>query len=500
MTSLSMACPYTYIKQKNGNEIKWCINMNNDVKALKSGVWYTVSYALIRGISYLTIPIFTRILSKEAYGIYTNYTSLLAVLTVIVTLNLASTMVSARYDYADTLDDFIFTVLLLSSLSVTGWTILFNIFWNYFELYFGIGRNYLNIMMLYLLFLPAVDLYQARERSRFEYKRNALISILISGASLLLPLLLLCIVKDRLTAIITGMAAATILTGSALYLYFSLKKKRIKIDYWKYALPICLPYIPHLLSLTILNSTDKLMITYFCGAEKTAVYGLSYSCGMVITLLLTAINMAYGPWLAEKLVNEEYQQIREFSPKYINCFFVCGVAIMLISPEILWVLGGQAYMEAIYVMPPIALGCIYQFLYTMFVNVEQCRKKTVGMAIASVSAAFLNLVLNYIFIPRFGYMAAAYTTLAGYLWLLLVHMWLVARMRLAKVYSYKQVLFIVGLGLCIVFICNFLYRWILIRYVVLLLYGIVLMIFIRRKGVVKKVYEIFSSNSSKRGI
>ena len=78
--------------------------MNNNIKALKSGVWYTLSYVLVRGISYLTIPIFTRILTKQSYGIYNNYTSLLAILTILVTLNLSSTMVCAKYDYADTFD------------------------------------------------------------------------------------------------------------------------------------------------------------------------------------------------------------------------------------------------------------------------------------------------------------------------------------------------------------------------------------------------------------
>lgn len=470
--------------------------MNNDVKALKSGVWYTVSYVLVRGISYLTVPIFTRILSKEEYGIYNNYLSLLAILTIIVTLNLAATIINARYDYAETLYDYIFTVLLLSSLSVVGWTIVFNVFWEYLEPYVGIGRNYLNIMMIYLMFLPAVDLYQAWERSCFEYKKTALTSIAISIGNLLFPFMLFYIMRDKLISIILGMAVSTIVMGGILYLYFASKKRQIQVRYWKYVLPICLPYIPHLLSMTVLNSTDKLMITFFCGSEQTALYSLAYNCGLVITLFMTALNMAYGPWLAEKLANGEHEQIRFFSFKYINGFFVCSVGILLIAPEILWILGGTTYMEALYVMPPVALGCICQFLYIMFVNVEQCKKKTVGMAIASVSAALLNIILNYIFIPKYGYIAAAYTTFVGYLWLLLVHMWLVYKIGLARVYSYKKVLFTVGVSFGIMIMCNFLYKMILIRYLLLILYLAVLIIIIKRKGVIKKAYAMFRNSSS----
>lgn len=460
--------------------------MNSDAKALKSGVWYTVSYVLARGVGYLAVPIFTRILSKEEFGVYNNYLSLLAVLTVIVTLNLASTMLNAKYDFADTFDDYIYAVLRLSTLSVAGWTIVFNVFWNFFEPYLGIGRTYFNIMMLYLLFLPAVDLYQAREKFSFEYKRNALSSICISVGNLFFPLVLFLVIENKLTAVILGTAMATIVMGGSLYIFFALGRKKIRKGYWKYALPICLPYIPHLLSLTVLNSTDKLMITFYCGEEKTALYSLAYNCGMVVTLLAIAINMAYGPWLAEKLANGEYKQIRVFSPKYIDGFFFCCIVIMLIAPEILLLLGGRPYMESKYDMLPVALGCICQFLYTMFVNVEQCKKKTVGMALASVSAALLNLILNYVFIPRFGYTAAAYTTLAGYLWLLLIHMVLVARLGYAGVYSYKKVLLTVVLGFAASGICAFLYSHTIVRYLALVSYVSVLTVMFGRKIKCKK--------------
>ena len=93
------------------------------------------------------------------------------------------------------------------------------------------------------------------------------------------------------------------------------------------------------------------------------------------------------------------------------------------------------------------MGCVCQFLYTLFVNVEQFTKKTVGMAFASAAAALINLVLNWIFIPRVGYLAAAYTTLAGYLCLLAIHMLLVRRLKLDDVYDYRFVGLIVLIGM-----------------------------------------------------
>ena len=121
-------------------------------------------------------------------------------------------------------------------------------------------------------------------------------------------------------------------------------------------------------------------------------------------------------------------------------------------------------------MAPIAMGCVCQFLYTMFVNVEQFEKKTVGMAVASVIAALVNYVLNTIFIPQLGYVAAAYTTLMGYLCLLFIHMFLVYRLKLSKVYDYKMITITIFVMMIITVGISFLYSYTITRYIVLGIY------------------------------
>ena len=97
-------------------------------------------------------------------------------------------------------------------------------------------------------------------------------------------------------------------------------------------------------------------------------------------------------------------------------------------------------------------------------------KKTFGMALASISAALLNYLLNAFFIPIYGYAAAAYTTLVGYLWLLAVHMVLVKRIGYSKVYNYRLVLTVSAVLLLITVAVNFLYGHTAIRYAVIILY------------------------------
>ena len=130
-------------------------------------------------------------------------------------------------------------------------------------------------------------------------------------------------------------------------------------------------------------------------------------------------------------------------------------------------------------MPPVAAGCLLQFVYTIYVNVEQYEKKTIGMAMASAIAALVNYILNYVFIPIYGYIAAAYTTYVGYLILLIIHMGYVKKIGKWNVYNN------------VIFLNHFILDLILFRYALIIIYIIIAAIYVLRnkqqiKTLVKK--------------
>ena len=98
-------------------------------------------------------------------------------------------------------------------------------------------------------------------------------------------------------------------------------------------------------------------------------------------------------------------------------------------------ISNNSYWIAKYVVPPIVLGTLAQYFYTNYVNVEIFCKKTSIIAMGSCLAALINYILNYAFIPRFGYIAAAYTTFASYIVLMLMHYIMVRFVLKEQVYD-----------------------------------------------------------------
>lgn len=248
--------------------------------------------------------------------------------------------------------------------------------------------------------------------------------------------------------------------------------------YWRYAIPFTLPFIPHLLSMNLLSGMDRIMIKKVCGTEDLALYSLAYTCGSVISTLVSSINSAYSPWLSEMLSKRDYNSIRRISVPYVFFFCFCASGTVLVIPEILLFLGGKSYFEAVYVVPPVAASTIMQFIYCMYVNVEQYEKKTKIMACASVLSVIINYVLNSIFIPKYGYIAAAYTTYASYFVLMLLHIYIVK--KIGKIYVYKNIkIFLIAiLFSCVMFISSMIINRYIIRYMIVCIYALSVFIFI----------------------
>ena len=461
-------------------------------KALRSGVWYTISNFLMRGVGFITTPIFTRIMTKSEYGDFSNIQTWMFIALYITSLDLEASLIRASFDYKEDLDRYVHSLISLSILSTFLFGIITIVFRRQFISLLSMDGIYINCMLVYLLFCPAVNIFQNAERYRFNYKWTVATSLLITVGSSILSVLLVIVMNNKLLGRTMGFILPTAVVGLAISIYYFVKGRPVKTEYWRYALPITLPYIPHLLSMYLLSNMDRVMIRRLISPEAAALYTLAYTCGFIITILVTSVNSAFSPWLAEKLADGDHKSIRRISVPYVGFFSIAAFGMVLITPEILYVLGGKPYLEAKYVMPPVAAGCLFQYVYSMYVNVEQFEKKTAGMAAASAMAAGLNFVLNAIFIPRYGYVAAAYTTYAGYFFLYMIHMLYVRRLGMGDVYDNRKILGISVAASLLIFFTNYLLDKNVLRLGIFIIYLVLIaLLMIRHRLKIVNVIRLF---------
>lgn len=382
----------------------------------KAALWFTMCSFLQKGISFITAPMFTRFMSVEQYGIYSVYLSWLQIFTVISTFYLFNGINdNAMSRFKDDRDRFISS---MQGLEITLTSLIFLIvliFFKYFQKLIGLEPIMILFMFIEIYITPALAFWSGRQRFEYRYKSLVAVTLLKSFLNPVLGLIAVYFSQEKaLARVVSTTFVEVVICGIIMFSQFA--KGRVFFDrqYWKYALVLALPMLPHYLSGMLLNQGDRIMISKMTGNSDVALYGVAYSIGMLAQLFVTAINSALTPWIYEKLRISDIKSIQNRSRLVMVFVFSIAIALMLISPELIAIFGSEKYAAAVNVVPPIAGSVFFIFLYNFLSFPEFYYEKTGFLMIASISAAILNIVLNFIFIPMYGFAAAAYTTLVCY--------------------------------------------------------------------------------------
>lgn len=445
---------------------------------VKAGVWYTVCNFLVKGMAFITTPIFARILSPEELGSFTNFTSWINILLVLTSFDLSQSIIRSKMDFEGDIDSYIWSILSFSTICTLIIYAIVCIFHGFFEQILSMEMKYIHVMFMYLIVFPAYQMLITKHRAYYRYKLFAILTAIMVISSVLLSLVMVFLLENKLTGRIVGYYLPYILFGAGIYIVLACKGKKIKIQYWKYASVICIPLVPHVLSMHLLNSFGKIMLTSYHGEAYTAVFSIAYSCSYVTSTLFDSMNKAWAPWLLDSLHDNYLTEIRRVSKVYITVFAFLIIGMLLVVPELVWILGGAQYAAAVYCVPPLVAGCMFQFIYTMYVNIEFYKKRTVAVAGATLVAALTNILLNLLLLPGHrenSYVIAGYTALIGYIVLFVLHYFLVKRMDMAHIYDTRYILIVLSLVLLVSIGVNFLYEmWLPIRYALLLCYCVLL--------------------------
>ena len=447
-------------------KVKKCIWNILQNRTLNSAIWYTLSSILAKGIAIILTPIFARILTKEEYGYYTSFVSWQNILVTIFSLELASTVLRAKFDYSEKeFNSYIFSVtifgILFSTLCISiGGVIVgkssFSIL--------GIERKYMIPLGIVITFSPIIEIFQAEQRAKIKYRLSSFTTIGYGIMGLAIPVFFTFIWNNELEALLYGVSFNAFVWGGLILLIYTVKYGIIlKWEYIKYALILAVPIVPHLVSSNIMGNCDKLMINSMCGPDYAALYGVIYTCSMAITLLRNALNNAWVPWFYKKMSEEKYNTIKKISNHYILWFSVGSFIVCLLGKEIVLVMGGRQYLEAAPLVPIIMLGGYYNFLNVFYVNIEFYYKKTFMISLVTVITTVFNVFLNYICIMSFGYMAAAYTTALCNFIILLMHYFVTKKMNNKLICNPRLIFSLSAIGFICCIICIFSYDNLFLR-------------------------------------
>lgn len=410
----------------------------------KAGIWFMAVTIIDKGISVLTQPFINRLLTVDEVGVCGIYTSWCTIFSIFATFNLFCGVLEVYITkHSKNKKEIIVSFCTLSLL-------ISAIFWGVILSFSGTISRLLELKKIYLLMMALsitsdaiIAFWSVPKRFEYAYKEYSIVIVglfaIKSGLSIVGAYYYQ---NDRILGRLLGLVIPAVIVALVLLVNI-LKGSDIKriTKYWKKGLLFNLPLIPHYLSTILLSSSDRVMIQKITNENDAGLYTVSYSFASLALIIFTALNNSYTPMAMKSIKEEKYNKLSHTTDMLVIFSVLFSVFMMLLAPEGLYLLGGKKYLPALEIIPILITGIYFSTFYFIFSNIEFVYEKNKMIFPITLMGMSVNIVLNWILIPQYGYKVAAYTTFIGYLLIAFAH-YFVSRKIIGKdIYNIKKIFF-----------------------------------------------------------
>ncbi len=391
-----------------------------------SGV-YVFANVANRAIPFLLLPILTRYLSPEDYGIVAMYTVGAGIIAPLVSIS-TDVAIGRQYFERDRIDfaNYVTNCLYIAGTATLGVATLVGIF----------GRPLARVLAIPIPWVwtlvplgsarflgkAALAIWQMQQRAK-QYGAFLLVQTLLTFS---LSVALIVGLDFDWRGRILGEIISICVTGCvALFLLYRQGwiKHGINRQHLTHALSFGGGLIPHIYGALLFASTDRVFITNMIGVGKTGLYSVGAQIATIITVLTHSFNQAWSPWLFANLKEgdpERLSRIPRLIRSYNVVIVVLALALAAIAPWFLGFFVGEEFGGAAPFVLWLALGAAFEGMYKMVVNQIYYANKTHILAVITLGTGLVNVVLNYAMIRWNGVVGAAQATaismLLSYIW------------------------------------------------------------------------------------
>lgn len=468
----------------------------------------------------ILLPIFTHFLLPEEYAVYTNLMIFFSFASLIYVLGMQQAIISHFYDvntdqYKFSLISSTFIVLSAFSLMLSCIVIIFRYELSqlvlrsteYAHLFYFIAI----ILFFNMLFSISLSLLNIMEKSRHY--------AVISASQNVIVLLLIIIfsIQKQFTVshyfIFLAIASVFASIAGLSQIAKFLRKMQIPMEAKKFFSPeivtsmfkFGIVMIPGTIAMLILQASDRYMLTYLSANTlfDVGIYAAGYRIGMIMHFLVTLTSLVYFPYAMKISQESQAQEINRNMFKYYIIFgSVFGAIIISYSQEIFHFIIDDAYLNSYKI---VFAGVISSFLYGIFniININFYAKKKAGnITLAVLLGSVLNIILNFVLIPKYGIYGAGIASIISYFTIVLFN-YTVA----AYLYKIKYPFFLILIGLILLFSAayanwRFTYSWMFFAGKTLVLLGLLVGLFLilKKDANIQKLIKILKTQKRENEI
>lgn len=396
------------------------------MKVVKDTVIYFVTTILNQSIPFVLMPTITEQFMPSDVGFLSMFTIFNLVFSTVTAFSLNSYLQYIYYRKKEDVPSTIFNILLVSFCA----NFILGIA-NYFIIQtFG---NYAELPIYYAWWVPISSffslgyfIYLILLRNRGQAKQFGVFSTIMTVCNLGLSLYLIhfsdLVWESRSVPAIILPIIFGVYSFYLLYKSGDLELK-IKPSLIKLAFIYSLPFLGIVLLRQALDLSDRYILDYFCGKSDVGIYDMGYKIGMLVYVAINSFHLVFVPKVYEYFSLLEKEKTEALKHKIVSMFHAYLVIIIsitigvLVFGKILFVIEylDPKFADSVQIFAPIALSYLFYGLYTISgVIIGQTFKNVYNLYVVSLGIV-INLILNVIYIPQYGGIAAALSTLITFI-------------------------------------------------------------------------------------
>lgn len=393
-------------------------------KVTKNAGTYGIVQVLQGAIGFFLLPIYTRYLTPNDYGVVSIVTSVTGFLAVFYLFGLHGAVSKFYYEYVDDASLFkkfigtIITTILIISLCLT---IFLFVTHNFILDKFLKGINFYPYMAIGLLtvgFSTVFPIYQGILQMQHRAEKYAIQQFATFLVTLILNIVFIMILKlGAIGPLLSSFIVSVITFIYAVILFNKLIDWKIDKSIMTKSLKYAMPLVPHSLAGWISNLADRVILNNLKSASLVGIYNIGYQFGNIINIVAGAVNSAFVPWFFSimKDSKNDKTQIYRFGNAFVLLYSLGALWLSILSPYILKFMVHKNFYSAVDCIPYIAFAYVFNGVYYFFVSgLFYNETGTKYIFIASTISAGINIILNFILIPKYEIIGASLATLISF--------------------------------------------------------------------------------------
>jgi len=390
-------------------------------KLFSNSIIYILSLLFNKGLTFLLLPVLTFYLTKEDYGILGIVTAISTIASIYVGFFPSIFLLSKFSNYGkEKIAEYlhhIFTITFISSILILFVLILCQ------DILLPEIENKTILMFIIILyalfnvFFKILDTIIQLEQKAIKF---AILQTFQSIASLGLGLILIIEFSwDWKGKYYAEILILFFIFIYALYYIFKNNYYKFNTDYSKLKelIKFLFPLTFSVLGLYILGTIDRIFVANMLGLEAAGIYNIAITMAIIINMVYDSIYKAITPIIYENLskenINSEVKVVKLIYIYSASVIFIYMIYITLL-PFIFNIMINIKFNEALVLIPILAIGLTFEGLRKAIESPMVFKNKVKSLALITILASTLNIILNYYLIKIYGINGAAYATVISF--------------------------------------------------------------------------------------